>query len=70
MENLQPSILSAIKAIRSSRKRADELTVYKFIKRELRSITNEEVTDTLKPLCEMRLIENKPSNKELLYKKE
>ena len=70
MENLQPSILSAIKAIRSSRKRADELTIYKFIKRELRSITNEEVTDTLKPSCEMRLIENKPSNKEFLYKKE
>ena len=62
METLQASILSAIKVIRSSKKRADELTVYKFIKRELQSITNEEITNTLKTLCEMRLIENKPSN--------
>ena len=61
METLQASILSAIKAIRSSKKRADELTVYKFIKRELQSITSEEITDTLK-ICEMKLIENKPSN--------
>ena len=35
METLQASILSAIKAIRSSKKRADELTIYKFIKTEL-----------------------------------
>ena len=62
METLQASILSEIKAIRLSKKRAEKLTVYKFIKRELQSITNEEITDTLKTLCEMRLIENKPSN--------
>ena len=61
METLQASILSEIKAIRLSKKRAEKLTVYKFIKRELQSITNEEITDTLKT-CEMRLIENKPSN--------
>ena len=67
METLQASILSAIKAIRSSKKRADELTVYKFIKRELQSITNEEITDTLKTLCEMRLIKNKSSNDKSSY---
>ena len=66
METLQTSILSAIKAIRSSKKRADELTVYKFIKRELQSITNEEITDTLKTLCDLGLIENKPSNAKVL----
>ena len=66
--NLQASILSAIKAIRSSKKRAYELTVYnKFIKKELQSITNEEITDTLKTLCEMRLIENKSSNDKSSY---
>ena len=67
MKTLQGSILSAIKAIRSSKKRADELTVYKFIKRELQSITSEEITDTLKTLCEMKLIENKPSNDKSSY---
>ena len=50
METLQASILSEIKAIRLSKKRAEKLTVYKFIKRELQSITNEEITDTLKTL--------------------
>ena len=54
METLQAFILSAIKAIRSSKKRADELTIHKFIKTELQSITNEEITDTFKTLCEMR----------------
>ena len=62
METLQASVLSAIKAVRLSKKRADELTVYKSIKRELQSITNEEITDTLKTLCELGLIDNKPSN--------
>ena len=33
METLQTSIVNAIKAIRSSKKRADELTVYKFVQR-------------------------------------
>ena len=62
MEIPQVSILSTIKAIISSKKRVDEVTLYKLIKRELQSITNEDITDTLKTLCEMRLTENKPSN--------
>ena len=62
MKTILASILSTIKAIRSPKNPADELTVYKFIKRKLQSNTNEEITDTLKILCEMRLIENKPSN--------
>ena len=67
METLKASILCVIKAIRSSKKRADALIVYKFIKRELQSITNEEITNTLKTLCEMRLIENKLSNDKSSY---
>ena len=67
METLQASILSAIKAIRSSKKQTDKLTIYKFIKRELQSITSEEITNTLKTLCEMKLIENKPSNDKSSY---
>ena len=67
METLQASILSVIKAIRTSKKRADELNVYKYIKKELQSITNEEITDTLKILCELGLIENKPSNDKSSY---
>ena len=49
METLQASILSAIKAIRS-KKRADELTVCKFTKREVKPITNEELPGTLKTI--------------------
>ena len=67
MESLQASILSTVKVIRSSKKRTDELTAYKFIKRELQSITNEDITDILKTLCEMRLIKNKPSNDKSSY---
>ena len=33
METLQTSIVNAIKAIGSSKKRADELTVYKLVKK-------------------------------------
>ena len=67
METLKAFILNAIKTIRLSKGWADELTIYKFIKRELQSITNEEINDTLKILCEMRLIENKPSNDKSSY---
>ena len=67
METLQASILIAIKTIRSSKNRADERTVYKFIKTELQSIINEEITGTLKTLCEMGLIGNKPSNDKSSY---
>ena len=40
MEILQAPILNAIKGIRSSKKRLDELTVYKFINQERQSVTN------------------------------
>ena len=60
METLQSSIVNATKAIRSSKKRADELTIYKFVKKELHSITNTDVNNTLKILSGMRRIENKP----------
>ena len=46
MEILQTSIISVIKAIRSSKKRADELSVYKFIRKGLQPITNEDINDT------------------------
>ena len=61
METLQTSIVNTIKAIRSSKKLADELTVYKFVKKGLHLITNTNVNNTLKILIEMGRIENKPS---------
>ena len=67
METLQTSIVNAIKAIRSSKKRADELTVYKFVKKELHLITNTDVNNTLKILSEMGRIENKPSKDKSSY---
>ena len=67
METLQTSIVNAIKAIRSSKKRADELTVYKFVKKELHLITNTDVNNTLKILIEMGRIENKPSKDKSSY---
>ena len=67
METLQTSIVNAIKAIRSSKKRADELTVYKFVKKEPNLITNKNVNNTLKILIEMGRIENKPSKDKSSY---
>ena len=65
METLQASI-SAIKATRSFKKR-EELTVYQFIKKDLQSITTEEINGTLKTLCELGVIENTPSNDKSSY---
>ena len=67
METLQASIISAIKAIRSSKKRADKLAVHKFIKKDHQSINNDGINDTCKTLCEMRVIDNKPSNGKSSY---
>ena len=61
MGTLQTSMVKAIKEIRSSKKQADELTIYKFAKKELHLITNMDVNNTLKILIEMGRIENKPS---------
>ena len=66
MESLQIPTVNAIKAIRSSKKRADELTIYKFVKKEIHLITNTGVNNKilkkpLKILSGMRRIENKPS---------
>ena len=67
MGTLQTSIVNAIKAIRSSKKRADELTVCKFVKRALHLITNTDVNNTLKILIEMGRIKNKPSKDKSSY---
>ena len=67
MKTLQKSIINAIKAIRLSKKRVDELTVYKFVKKELHLITNTDVNNTLKILIEMGRIENKPSKDKSSY---
>ena len=67
METLQISIINAIKAIRSSKKSADELTVYKFVKKELHLITNTDVNNTLKILIAMERIKNKPSKDKSSY---
>ena len=67
METLQASIVNAIKAIRSSKKRADELTIYKLVKKELHLITNTDVNNTLKIFSGMGRIENKPSKDKSSY---
>ena len=56
MKTLQKSIINAIKAIRLSKKRVDELTVYKFVKKELHLITNTDVNNTLKILIDLLYI--------------
>ena len=50
METIQTSIVNTIKAIRSFKKGADELTVYKFVKNELHFIINTDINNTLKIL--------------------
>ena len=60
-------MLTQIKAVRSSKKRADELTVYKLVKKEPHLITNTDVNNTLKILSEMGRIENKPSKDKSSY---
>ena len=67
METLQTSIVNAIEAIRSSKKCADELTVYKFVKEELHLIINTDVINTLKILSEIGRMENKPSEDKSYY---
>ena len=67
MEILQTSIVSAIKAKRSSKKRADELRVYKFVKKEFHLITNTDINNTQKILTEMGRIENKQSKYKSSY---
>ena len=60
METRETSIVYAVKAIRSSRKPANELTVYKLVKKEVQLITNSDISNTLKLLSEIGRIENKP----------
>ena len=67
METLQASIVNAIKAIRSSKKRVDELTIYKFVKKELHLITNADVNNTLKILIKIGRIIDKPSKDKSSY---
>ena len=52
IETLQTRIVNTIKAIRSSKKRPDELTVHKSVNKELHSITNGVINKTLKKLIE------------------
>ena len=66
-ETLQTSIVNAKKTIRSSKKRANELTVYKFVKKELHLITNTDIHITLKTLSEVGRIENKLSKDKSSY---
>ena len=67
IETLQVSIVNAIKTIISSKKCADEITVYKFVKKELHLITNTDVNNILKTLSKMGRIENKPSKDKSSY---
>ena len=54
-------IVNAIKAIRSSTKRGDELAVYQLAKKEYQLITMTDIYNTLKILSEMGRIEKKLS---------
>ena len=67
MEIIKASITNAIKAIGSSKIREEELFGYKFIKKELQSITNQQIKATLKILCTLGIIENRQSNDKCSY---
>ena len=67
METLQTSIVNTIKAITSSERCADELTVYKFVKKELHLNTNTDVNCTLEILIELGRTVYKPSRDESSY---
>ena len=66
-ETLQTSIVNTIKAITSSKRCADELTVYKFVKKELHLITNTDVNSTLEILIELERTVYKPPRDESSY---
>ena len=59
METLQTCIVNTLKAIRSFKKRADELTVCKFVRNELHLIINTDINNTLKILNGIGRKENK-----------
>ena len=67
METLQTSIVNTVKAITSSKRCADALTVYKFVKKELHLITNTDVNSTLEILIELGRTVYKPSRDESSY---
>ena len=60
METLQTFIVNAIKSI-TSEKRANELTIYEFVKMEFDLITNTDISNTLIVLSEMGRVKNKQS---------
>lgn len=67
MEIIKEPIINAIKAIGSSKIRGEEQFVYKFIKKEMQSITNEQIKATLKILRALGIIDNKQSNDKCSY---
>ena len=68
MDSLQPSIINAIKTLRSHKKRPDELTVLEFVKKDLQTIiTYNDINENLVRLTEMGIIKNKPSNNRNSY---
>lgn len=66
METLQTFIVNAIKSI-TSEKRANELTIYEFVKMEFDLITNTDISNTLIVLSEMGRVKNKQSKDENSY---
>ena len=66
METLQTFIVNAIKSI-TSEKRANELTIYEFVKMEFDLITNTDMSNTLIVLSEMGRVKNKQSKDENSY---
>ena len=66
METLQTFIVNAIKSI-TSEKRANELTIYEFVKMEFDLITNTDISNTLIVLSEMGRVKNKQLKDENSY---
>ena len=61
MDSLQPSIINAIKTLRSHKKRPDELTVLEFVKKDLQTtIMNNDINENFARLTEIGKMKNKP----------
>ena len=68
MYTLKTSIINAIKTLRSHKKRPDELTVVKFVKKDLQTtMTYNNINENLVRLTKVGIIKNKPSNNRNSY---
>ena len=62
------SIINATKTLQSHKKRPDELTVLKFVKKDLQTtVTLNDINENLVRLTKVGIIKNKPSNNRNSY---